>query len=314
MGRFNIRNYTKEERKYLAVDNYDRMSMHFGKEIKKSSDNSSIWAPFKIKHLGGANIDTIFKVHDGMIIEIDKNPQFDTEIMVSDIDTVGALFFNSFNGRVGVLNFASYKNPGGMYLEGSPAQEEALCHSSFLYNVLIFHKDDFYKRHLKTLNRALYTSELLFTPDILFADKHEVMNDSSIVSNKVRTFRVLNADVLTIAAPNIRANTRWNKRVDKDGKVYGINVDGSTMSESQYRALLTERIKLILDVAIVNEDFNLILGAFGCGVFGNDPYMVASVFRDLLHGEYKNVFNKVIFAVPKGADKTNFNAFMETLN
>ena len=38
----------------------------------------------------------------------------------------------SDNGRTAILNYASYKSPGGFFLEGSPAQEEALCHESIL--------------------------------------------------------------------------------------------------------------------------------------------------------------------------------------
>ena len=41
--------------------------------------------------------------------------------------------FDEENERLAALNFASFKNPGGMYMEGSSAQEESLCHYSILY-------------------------------------------------------------------------------------------------------------------------------------------------------------------------------------
>lgn len=316
--RFNIRNFTRDERKRLAFSNHGAMMVTFEKEIRKSSENSSIWTPFKTEQLKGVNNSAIFKVHEGTIIEIKKTPKFNTEFMVLDTDTVSALFDTSFNGKVGVLNFASYKTPGGRYIEGSSAQEESLCHSSFLYNVLCLHKEDFYKRHFKTLNRSLYTSELLYTPDITFVDRYVLQDWNEPLHVKLKSVEFKDADVLTIAAPNIMSNTRWNTGiwntdVGKNDNSYGINPDGSLMNEEQYRELLTERIKLILDVAIAKEDFNLILGAFGCGVFRNNPYIVSSIFHDLLWGEYENVFNKVVFAVPKGVDETNFNVFWNTI-
>ena len=53
--------------------------------------------------------------------------------------------------NIGILNFASYKNPGGMFLRGSTAQEEALCHESTLYNVLIKFNDTYYKSNRENI-------------------------------------------------------------------------------------------------------------------------------------------------------------------
>lgn len=57
------------------------------------------------------------------------------KIIVEDIDSVGAVIKYG-NPRTAVLNFSSYINPGGGFMNGSKSQEPCLCHASFLYNVL----------------------------------------------------------------------------------------------------------------------------------------------------------------------------------
>ena len=44
--------------------------------------------------------------------------------------------FDEEKESICALNFASYKNPGGKFMDGSSAQEECLCHESILYEVL----------------------------------------------------------------------------------------------------------------------------------------------------------------------------------
>lgn len=57
------------------------------------------------------------------------------------------------------------------------------------------------------------------------------------------------------------------------------------------------------------------LGAFGCGVFGNDPYTVARGFKGLLTGEFNGAFTNVIFAVlDNSANQMNIKAFEEVFS
>ena len=78
----------------------------------------------------------IYNVDDFENIEFEEDiDKTNTEIIVEDIDSVGAVMKYG-NPSSAVLNFSSYKNPGGMFINGSKAQEECLCHESFLYNVL----------------------------------------------------------------------------------------------------------------------------------------------------------------------------------
>ena len=93
------------------------------------------------------------------------------KISVVNTDTVSAAF--STAGRTAILDFASYKNPGGMFLEGSMAQEEALCHASALYNILSSERlvHEFYESNKHRLNRSLYHDNLLYVPFVPFVRK-----------------------------------------------------------------------------------------------------------------------------------------------
>ena len=205
-------------------------------------------------------------------------------IAVYDEDTVRALmietsFSNNNIGNVAILNFASFKNPGGKFIQGSIAQEESLCHASFLYNVLKEFDSTFYSYNRSHVNKSMYMNRAIYSPNVRF-------------ENGVR---YVSCGVITCAAPNINAGSKY----------YGV-------TDSENCTALYSRCKFVLDIAEDQHVDTLILGAFGCGVFGQNPYTVASMFKKLLT-EYKYRFNRVIFAIPfSGHGKENNIAFKST--
>lgn len=197
-----------------------------------------------------------------------------SEILVEDIDSVGAVMKYG-NPSSAVLNFSSYKNPGGMFINGSKAQEECLCHESFLYNVLKELTRDFYDWNNTQKNRALYLNRGLFTPSVKF----------------FRDNLSLECSVITCAAPNKSAAQKYQN-----------------VSNEENTEVLRSRIRFVLDIAKDNNIDTLILGAYGCGVFGQNPTEVAEIFKEYLNSTHKNCFSKVIFAIPSGRDR-NLQAF-----
>ena len=195
------------------------------------------------------------------------------EIILDDIDSSSAVFKYK-KGKTALLNFASYKNPGGGFLSGSKAQEEALCHDSTLYPVLEHFIDSFYIKNRKKINRSLYTNEALYSEDILF------FNNGDIVKS----------DVITCAAPNVNSAIR------------NYNISLSENSDT-----LKERIDFIISIANEKQIDTLILGAYGCGVFGQNPMLVAEIFCEKFKNN--NLFDKVIFAIPDNSSK-NYISFM----
>lgn len=247
----------KEELKRKAISHDNEMKKKYHDEIIKSVDNTKIYSHNCIFKL----LDTIY---DYPLIEIENS------------DSVTSLYNHKDEGKVAVLNFASYKNPGGMFLEGSSAQEECLCHASFLYEVLVKFDSTYYEWNRHNKNKSLYLNRGLYSPDIYFQKDNDIFK----------------ADVITVAAPNFKAAKRWNYVTPKENL-----------------KALASRINFILHIAENNQVDTLILGAFGCGVFGQNPIEVATIFKEAF--KKSSFVKKVIFAIPGGP---NLKAFETIFN
>jgi len=247
----------KDQRAQRARKHTTEMQKLHGDKITQSIKNTKIY-------------DTDFICNGDIVNELEEP----TKIIVADADTVMASGKYS-DGKTALLNFSSYKNPGGMFLNGSKAQEECLCHDSYLYNVLSQFVKDFYDWNNQHKNKALYLNRGLYTPNIVFQyDGSEIYRD-----------------VITCAAPNKSAAQKYQN-----------------VSDTENTKVLKSRIKFVLDIAKDNEVEVLILGAYGCGVFGQNPVEVAMIFKECLETTYKNCFRKVVFAIPSGRDG-NLEAF-----
>lgn len=198
--------------------------------------------------------------------------------------------------RTAVLNFASATNPGGGVTHGASAQEECLCRCSSLYNCLNTRAmwDGFYTPHRRSGN-SLHNDDIIYTPNVtvLKDDDYELL---------VAPFA---ADVITCAAPNLREQP-VNRFNPGDGEAIRISKD------ELYR-LHKQRARRILTVAAQHEADVLILGAFGCGAFRNDPHVVARAYHDVLP-EFSRHFRTIEFAVYcPPYDDSNYRAFKTQL-
>ena len=174
--------------------------------------------------------------------------------------------------RVGVLNFASARHPGGGFERGSQAQEESLARSSSLHASLTTAAAAPYYRHHREQASAAYSDRVIVSPDCpVFRDDDGALRDRPFL-----------ATFLTCAAPNARAMA--------DSEPEGLG---------RLPALLERRIEAVLAVALDAKCDALVLGAWGCGVFGNDPAMVAGAFAAHLGdaGAFRGAFRRIDFAV-----------------
>lgn len=223
----------------------------------------------------------------------------EAKVLVSDFGTVAAA--RNYPGKkVCVLNFASSVNPGGGVKNGSRAQEECVCRATTLYPCLADESTAYnvYSRHhdlisLGLMNRA-NSDDMIYTPGVI-AVKEDSEHYPLLPVEKRYSF-----DVLSSAAPDL-----------KPGKgEFFPDID-------ELIALFEKRIDRIFTVAAVNGAEVLILGAFGCGAFGNDPELVASVFRKLIP-KYIHDFEVIDFAIPDRPSKypgklPNHRTFREVL-
>lgn len=235
--------------KEMAVENNRYRKKNFADDIRYSCDNCVIYG---------------YPNKEQYDIGIYRHDETNTDIIQNDIRRYMVGDARTLSGKTAVLNFASYKNPGGKYIDGRMAQEEALCHCTTLYEVLERQKS-YYEWNNLHKNKGMYMDRLLYTPDIL------IINSSQYVVGKV--------DIMTCAAPNMSV-----------GLKYG------SFSVEACQAVFRNRVKFMMQVAANNNVDNLILGAWGCGVFKNDTSFVAKTFFET-QKLYECYFGKVIYVI-----------------
>lgn len=225
-------------------------------------------------------------------------------IKVTNRDTFTAAkeyanIINSANeGFVGVLNFASSTNPGGGVTKGSTAQEECLCRCSNLYLTLYQEKciREYYNINKKYMSN-LGSDAIIYSRNVyVFKDK-----DYNMLPVKDRFY----VDVLTCAAPNLRENPRNQYNSDA-------SEEKLTLTDEELYNIHVKRARNILNVAVKNEDDYLILGAFGCGAFRNNPEIVAKAYKDVLQ-DYMYCFKVIDFAIIDGKYSNNYEIFKRAL-
>lgn len=210
---------------------------------------------------------------------------------------------SAYKGKnVCVHNFASASNPGGGVTRGSNAQEECLCRCSSLYFCLNTPKmwNGFYKPH-RTGKNPIHNDDIIYTPDVI------VFKTDTAYPQLMDEGDWYQTNVITCAAPNLRERPS-NLCNDGDGNI------AIKISDKELQIIHEKRLRRILDLAVTNGNEVVILGAFGCGAFANNPEVVAMAAKNVVR-EYKYAFQVIEFAVycsPR--DERNYKIFSKIIS
>jgi uncharacterized protein (TIGR02452 family) len=173
------------------------------------------------------------------------------------------------------LNFAAAVQPGGGFLTGARAQEEYLCRSSALY--LTIKDSPMYAYHRREGHNR-YSDAMIYSPavPVFRDDEHRLLPEpyhASFITSAAPLTKYLHPEELT-----------------------------------QLPGILRSRILKILTVAQAHGHDSLILGAWGCGAFGNDGAQVAALFKWALEEDFNGAFKEVTFAIVDTSPEKKFIA------
>jgi len=252
------------ERGWYELDN---AKVNISQEVSDSINCTEVYSPEDL---------------DQLLTEIQPEHNCKTLIeVVNETAMQGAIALDPKNKQIGVLNFASAKNPGGGFMGGSKAQEESLARSSSLY-VSINPKQEMYEFNRKR-KTYLYSDYMIYSENVVFFRN----DDMELIPN-------YQVDVLTSPAVNVGAMLQNNRselpNVDK---------------------VMLQRLDKLFSLFIHKGVKNLVLGAWGCGVFRNKPEDVVGYFEHFLKkgGKYYGAFEKVRFSVLDRSGRGVFEQF-----
>ncbi len=208
---------------------------------------------------------------DAPLPEPEWNPFSETRIQVANETTLGASRRLVESGlRPLALNFANGVSPGGGFLGGAKAQEEVLCRSSALYQTIV--DDRMYEAHRKR-PRLDSSDWAIYSPNVpvFRTDAGLELEDPWLLS------------FITCAAPY-----------------------APTIGQPESADLLQKRIHRVLAIAKAYGYATLVLGAWGCGAFANDPHRTATDFRQALENDFSSVFSDIAFAITDWSPERKF--------
>jgi uncharacterized protein (TIGR02452 family) len=210
-----------------------------------------------------------------------ENKYNQTKVLVVDgdmIDYAIDIKLKGFNPLL--LNMADEKKPGGKVDVGSGAQEEET-----------FRRSDYHK-FLDIAMYPLNNIECIYSKGVKYF-KSGSNHEYNLLD------QMIEFDMIAMPAIRFPQITPYN-----------------TFANLSDRELTKNKIRMIFNVAIENNNNVLVLSALGCGAFGNPPKEVAQLFKEVI-AEFPNSFKLIIFAILTHQGmlvENNYSIFEKELN
>ncbi|KAL1842104.1 hypothetical protein VTJ49DRAFT_5983 [Mycothermus thermophilus] len=216
--------------------------------------------------------------------------------------------------RVAVLNMASERSPGGGWLKGASAQEEALCFRSTLAASLhrelypIQRKAGLYTRDVVIFRGSMADGHKLMIPETAAA-KLPVVSALSVAG--IRRPEVKPANDVEASGSSTSTQNSPEQVVDNKGKKENGSKGPFVFADPAARELTKDKMRLCLRMAATKGHTMLVLGAIGCGAFHNPPQEVAQCWLEVLNeSEFAGGwFKEIWFAVFDRRNEGNFEIF-----
>jgi uncharacterized protein (TIGR02452 family) len=193
--------------------------------------------------------------------------------------TAAQRLLNSGHNPV-TLNFASATHPGGGFLSGARAQEEYLARSSGLYACL--RDNPMYDFHRSNYD-PLYSNYAIYSPGVPV-----FRSDDSFLLEEPYTIAIITSPAVNAA------------KLDPERR-------------SEINPAMWQRILKVLSIGILHGHDSIVLGAWGCGAFGNDSSEIARLFHKALEANFSGAYRRVIFAIVDWSPENKFIGPFERL-
>lgn len=255
------------------------LAAEFGREALRIIESGQYRAlsgrAVNISHLLEQSIeDTKSYPPDSLLAETATRGNFKTKIEVRNETTLAAAQRLVRMGQKPVaLNFASATHPGGGFLFGARAQEEYLARSSGLYAAI---KDNPLNEFHRANYDSLYTYYAIYSPavPVFRGDSGKLLEEPYTVT--------------IITSPAVNASQLARQR------------------HSEIASAMWLRILKVLSIGLLHGHGSIVLGAWGCGAFGNDSMEIAGLFRRALEDKFKNTYQCVVFAILDWSEEKRF--------
>lgn len=208
------------------------------------------------------------KFYHGDLKAKTPKPNRHTPVSVIRGGTASTGYALADGAHVALLNFADAMKYGGWVEDGAPTQEENLCRCTNLHRVLEQEEcqEEYYIPNILEVRR---TRREQYLDNIIYAKGITIFKDD----NTYEDIAPRQVDIITCPSPATTFKT-------------------SDEAVAVYR----RRVEQILLSAIENGADTIVLGAWGCGAFGQNPSLVARGFAEALN-EYGDYFKDIVFAI-----------------